>query len=189
MSITKSYLKSVLVAAVALAALLALVVPSAEAAFSDYGLESIEATESSTQAGAHPDVTIGFRLKTDPSSEPDFEGNLEPYARFKDAKVELPPGLIGDPHAVPTCTNEQFATFAMGGSGCPQDAQVGLTRIRQHLVVNLTEPIFNLEPPDQGVVARLGFYAGNIPYFINVTVRSGGDYGLTATIENPPSKE
>ncbi|HEX5592078.1 MAG TPA: hypothetical protein VFX35_01880 [Solirubrobacterales bacterium] len=53
--------------------------------------------------------------------------------------------------------------------------------------MDLTEPIYNLETPNSGTVARLGFYAATLPYFININVRSGTDYGLTATIENPPS--
>lgn len=161
-----------------------------EAAFSDYGLQSVSATTSTTQAGAHPDVTIDFNLKTDPASEPDTNGNRQPYARLRSVKVDLPPGLVGNPNAVPKCTVEQFASFNTGGEGCPQDTQVGITRIRQYkFFIALTEPIYNLETPGDETVARLGFYSATLPYFINVSVRSGSDYGLTATIENPPSAE
>jgi hypothetical protein len=186
---SKGYPSRALVLVLAVTLVLAWAVPLAEGAFSDYGLESVEATESTTQAGAHPDVTIDFNLKTDPASSPDTNGNREPYARLRSARTELPPGLIGNPHAVPTCTIEEFASFNTGGEGCPQDSQVGITRIRQHNLIDLTEPIYNLETPNSGAVARLGFYAATLPYFINIDVRSGTDYGLTATIENPPSSE
>src|SRR5215218_4857434 len=102
---------------------------SAQAAPSDFGLEAISAAEATTQAGAHPDVFIGFALKTDPSSPEDPPGVHNPYARLRDATFELPPGLIGNPNAVPPCTNAQFASFTVGGPGCPQDTQVGITRL------------------------------------------------------------
>jgi hypothetical protein len=170
------------------AVLFCAVASKADAAFSEYGLDSVSVTESTTQAGAHPDVTIDFNLKTDPASEPDSNGNRQPFARVRTVKVDMPPGVMGNPNAVPKCTVEQFASYNTGGEGCPLDTQVGITRIRQYnFFVDLTEPIFNMETPNEDTVARLGFYSATLPYFINVNVRS--DYGLTATIENPPSAE
>jgi hypothetical protein len=176
-----------------IAAVLALAMaaaPAAQAAFSDYGFASASASESSSQAGAHPDVSLAFELKTDPASETDPTGLKEPYARTKDLTVELPPGLIGNPNSVPQCTTPQFVTFTLGGQGCPQDSQVGVTFLHiYHFNGTLTEPIFNMETPSNDTVARLGFYAGTIPYFITAHVRSGSDYGLTATLQGLPAGE
>ena len=39
----------------------------AQADVSDFGIDSVSASLSTTQAGAHPDLTQGFDLKRDPS--------------------------------------------------------------------------------------------------------------------------
>jgi hypothetical protein len=162
----------------------------AQAAFSDYGLESASATESSSQAGAHPNVNIDFTLKTDPASELDPTGLHRPWARLRDLNVELPPGLIGNPNSVPKCSTPQFASFTIGGPGCPHDSQVGIIVVHLYNFFSpLTEPIFNMETPSNDTVARLGFYSGTAPFFITVHVRSGSDYGLTSTVEGPPAVE
>jgi hypothetical protein len=177
-------------ASTAAALVLAVVATPAQAAFSDYGFASASAAESSSQAGAHPDVSLTFELKTDPASETDPTGLKEPYARTKDLSVELPPGLIGNPNSVPQCTTQQFVTFTLGGEGCPQDSQIGVTFLHIYQFNGpLTEPIFNMEAPSNDTVARLGFYAGTIPYFITAHVRSGSDYGLTATLQGLPAGE
>src|SRR5262249_39218861 len=71
----------------------AVLAPSANADVSDYGLQSVSASETSSQAGAHPDLTIGFHVKLD--------ANNSPFAQTKEVKIELPPGLIGDPQGYP----------------------------------------------------------------------------------------
>src|SRR6478672_651866 len=160
----------------------ALCASPAEAAFSDYGIESVGSAISTTQAGAHPDFTVDFTLKTDPSTPPDPTGLHEPYARTRDLTVGLPPGLIGNPHAVAQCTAQQFAT-ALAGGGCPQDSQVGVAVVRIYSFgFPLTEPIYNMAPPSGEVVARLGLYAATSPVYIDVQVRSEGDYGLDSML-------
>jgi hypothetical protein len=157
-------------------------------AASEYGVESVSASESTTQAGGHPDFQFTFNLNTDPSSQELPPGVLEPFARIRSASFELPPGLIGSPGAVPKCSTSQFATFKFQGPGCPMATQVGITKLSVHgLKSVITEPIFNMETPSNGTVARLGFYSANSPFFVTIHVRSGTDYGLTATIEGPPA--
>jgi hypothetical protein len=176
-----------------LGALAALAVWSspAQADPSEYGIESASASLSTAQAGAHPDVSIQFGLKTNPASAPDPTGLLEPFARTKDVKVELPPGLIGNPNTVPTCSGVQFAT-AFSGGGCPIASQVGVVVVHLYgFNTPFTEAIYNMEAPGGDTVARLGFYAANIPNFISVDVRTEreSDYGLTASLENVDSSE
>jgi hypothetical protein len=178
---------------VAVAALMALAVLAGTAAAdpTEYDFESSEAGLSTAQAGAHPDVTLGFTLKTDPASEEQANGLHAPYARTKDISVELPPGVLGNPNAVSQCSMAQFESFAVRtGTGCSFGAQVGVV----HLLIysfesELVEPIYNMVPPNDQTVARLGFYAGVFPNFIDVRVRSGSDYGLTANIEGVPAAE
>ena len=49
----------------------------------------------------------------------------------------------------------------------------------------LTEPIFNLEPR-VGEPARFGFYVvlANSPVFLDTSVRTGSDYGVTVSVNN-----
>ncbi len=156
----------------------------AQADYSDYAVASAGASLSSTQAGAHTDLTTAFTLATDPTSETDSHGYKSPYARTKDLIVNLPPGLIGNPNSVPQCTAVQFST-AFSGGGCPNASQVGVVRfsLYQFNQAAFFEPVYNMAPPGPDTVARLGVYAASLPTFINISVRSEDDYGLTATLE------
>lgn len=160
----------------------------AHAAYSDYGLASVGASLSTSQAGTHPDFTTSFELKTDPASPADANGLHEPYARTRDIAVSLPPGLIGNPNAVGQCTTLQLTT-AFEEGGCPLDSQVGIAVIRLYNVHTLVEPVYNMEAPGGDSVARLGFLATTLPNYIDVGVRSESDYGLTATLEGIPANE
>jgi hypothetical protein len=146
-----------------------------------FGLESLQASLSTTQAGDHPDLTFGFAVKQDPASEPNVFGLKDAYAPTRDVRIELPPGLIGNPNllGVPQqCTTEEFLAEA-----CPNGSQVGVTSIAAYsLLLKFHEPIYMMQPPGGDVVARLGFIAGLYPTFIDVRVRSGGDFGLTSEL-------
>jgi hypothetical protein len=74
---------------------------------------SLTTSVSSNQAGAHADLTTGFMLNTDEL------GN--PVDQLKDVTVNLPSGIVGNPQAVPQCTDREFQNF-----DCPNDAQVGI---------------------------------------------------------------
>ena len=110
-----------------LAGLLALVVaalsygllmaPTASAACTGaettFGVCGFASSASSTQAGAHANFTEAFRLNTDQL------GN--PLGQLKNVTVTLPPGEIGNPQAIPQCTDNEFQDF-----NCPADSQVGI---------------------------------------------------------------
>jgi hypothetical protein len=173
-----------------LAAALMLAAVAARASGSEpekYGLESVGASLSTTQAGAHPDFSTFLELATDPATPADGDGDHKPYAPSRDIRVSLPPGLIGNPTAVATCSSLQFATALLnefaGEPGCPTASQVGLVSFKLYeLSLPVTEPIYNLESPGGEYVGRLGFWGYNVPIFINVRARSGDDYGLTAEL-------
>ena len=97
-------------ALVALAAL-------APAARADFGIESLTTTVSDTQAGGHPDFStlVTFNLLGDGS----------PDGRVKDLTVSTPPGLLGNPQAVPTCP----MAMLMSSNTCPPDTQIGTTTL------------------------------------------------------------
>ena len=139
------------------------------------------------QAGSHPyQLTTSFRL-----SGPEVGsqlGSLEELflgENLKDTRVELPPGLVGDPEATPRCSYE---TFIGGNYDCPADTAVGYETayVRNDSsnagtvgVIYTTNPIYNVVPPP-GVAAEFAFLVkGLVPVFLDVSVRTGGDYGLT----------
>jgi hypothetical protein len=169
------------IAAAALVALAACA-SSAPAAdeFDKYALESASVSLSTDQAGAHADLTTGFVLSRTPGGKP--------YAQTESVEVHLPPGMIGNPQAVPRCTVTQLGNIPEE-SECPIDSQVGVAEVRvlEPISGTFVEPLYNLEPPQgSDIVARLGFFAVQYPTFINVRV-DPVDYSLIASVEGAPS--
>ena len=150
---------------------------SADKDFSQYDIESVSASLSDTQAGAHADFTVGFELTATEEPKP------KPFAFTRDVLVSLPPGLIGNPQLFPRCTTAQFGELPTE-SHCPQDAQVGVTEVTLAGSINgtLIEPIYNMPSPGGDVVARFGFYAGPYPTLVNIRV-DPIDYSLDAAVE------
>jgi hypothetical protein len=105
-------------------------------------------------------------------------------AQPKDLEVALPPGLIGNPTAVPYCSEAQFEHN--GNETCPVATQVGGLYVYFY-GANMAEqyaPVYNIKPPP-GQPGELGFSVGgkaHIPLFFHV--RSDGDYGITTDISN-----
>ena len=129
-----------------------------------------------TQAGAHPDLTTTFEVSG---------GANGPDANFKDIEVDLPPGLVVDPSATPTCTQGQLGAV-YPDQGCPETAQVGRIDVQLNfsgVMVPLAAPIYNLVPPT-GVPARLGANIASVLVNFDGKVRSGGDYGITTVLRN-----
>jgi hypothetical protein len=151
-----------------------------------FGVESVDASLSTDQAGAHPDLSFSFDVSKDPESKPNIFGLKDSYATTRVVRFELPPGLIGDPNVlgVPQqCTVEELVSWNQPGGGCPNGSQVGLTKIYAYdLSATFTEPVYMMAPPEGEVIARLGFVAGIFATFVDFKVRSEGDYGLTAQI-------
>jgi hypothetical protein len=162
-----------LICALALAALAftCLLAPRAQAASSDYGIDSVSASRSTSEAGAHPDVVNRIVLKTDPSTG-------DPWAATRDLIVDLPEGLTGNPTAVPQCNSGDFRDL-----NCPFDSQVGLVKFRlSGTLGDITEPLYSLEPPggDGDVVARLAFWAYSVPAYVNLKVDPADHYRVSA---------
>ncbi|HEX5591810.1 MAG TPA: hypothetical protein VFX35_00515 [Solirubrobacterales bacterium] len=107
---------------------------------------------------------------------------------MEDVVVELPAGLYGNPNLTPRCTTGEFA-----GGNCRQDSQVGVSRIALHNFCEPTActlPVFNLVPVDpEREIARFGFAAPAFPVFIDVSVRTAGDYGVTAAVHSASGLE
>jgi hypothetical protein len=104
-------------------------------------------------------------------------------AHFKDVAVALPPGLIGNPTAVPTCSAEQLSTLdrnSLHSTGvlCPAESQVGVVRIIGGLAEgNQLMALYNMVAPP-GAATELGFNDLGVVVTLDAYVRSG-DSGIT----------
>ena len=164
--------------------------------FECFGLESVSASLASTdpavaanQAGAHPDFTFGFEIKQNPDSEPDENGLHDAYAPIRNARIELPPGLIGDPNILGLSQQCRAAELTLGE--CPRGSQIGVVRtdVFHFPKKEVIEPLYMMVPPEgSDVVARTGFAPGVVgaAVYTDLKVRSDGDFGLTAEIVDAP---
>ncbi len=136
-----------------------------------------------TQAGSHPyEFVSSFDLNTVSNGF-----NLRPVGgEPRNVTLNLPPGWIGNPTAVPRCTRQQFEEEA-----CSPSTQVGVDvgeALGGSLVAaRLAFPVYNLVPPP-GVPAQFGLELFGNEVLINAGLRSGGDYGISAHVNNVPQK-
>jgi len=157
-----------------------------------FGLESVEASLSTTQAGAHPDLTFSFEVKQDPESPPNVFGLHESFAPVRNVSFDLPPGLIGDPNVLgkgQLCTVAELISgrTTSEGAGCPNGSQIGTAFVSLYsLPVAFNTPVYMMQPPGGDVVARAGLAPGALIAFVDFKLRSEGDYGLTAEISDTP---
>jgi hypothetical protein len=123
-----------------------------------------------TQAGSHPyELTFEFNLTTKLEDE-----LLLNTGEARNIAVDLPPGLIGNPMAVPECSRQVLLN-----ESCPDDTQVGTLSAYFAEAASLQQfPIFNMVPPP-GEPAQLAFNLEGITTFLDTEVRSGTDYGIT----------
>lgn len=145
--------------------------------FDQFGIESVGASESSSKAGLHPDVRTEIVLNHELEEEEGILHESVP-AVAEDISLALPPGLVGNLNSVETCSTGQFGAFG----NCPWRSQIGIVKVQLTGRPFMTEPLFNLEPPHGDQVARFGFYAAVYPTFVDIKVRTGSDYGVTATV-------
>ena len=146
----------------------------------EFGIERLQATLTSPQAGAHADFNTNVEF-----NHYEVKGEEEASAAAEEVTITLPPGLLGNPAAVPTCSMGDFSSFGK----CPYASQVGVMKVRVGLPLNsfVLEPVFNIGlPHPEQEIARLGVVAHSFPVFIDVKLRTAGDYGVTATIHDPP---
>jgi hypothetical protein len=152
--------------------------------FSSGAIDSTLAPE--TQAGAHPaELVTTFSLGTVIDSRTGVEA---PGAPIKNVAVEIPPGMLGDPAAIPQCSQADMNGSNPGRqfAECPANTQVGYAEIKITFIGPpriFVSPIFNMAPP-RDVTAQFAFLIQAGITHINLGVRSNGDYGVTATSEN-----
>ncbi|MCL2770167.1 MAG: hypothetical protein FWD42_08695, partial [Solirubrobacterales bacterium] len=159
-------------------------------AFGAFGQEG----EEITQAGAHPyELTDTFRLNT--STHTFANGTTDqfaPDANAKDAITDLPPGLIGNPDATPSCNPYQVVK-----EDCSGAAQVGILRLytanpgeaAEDKLLNHQAPLYNVVPPE-GLAAQFDANIAKVgDVRIDARVRTGSDYGVTGEVLNSSADE
>lgn len=142
---------------------------------SAFGAESITAYtgeiiqangETETQAASHPYIfgnTVKFAAK----------GDGMPVEDLKNVVADLPPGLVGNPRLIPTCTEE---LLALPQVACPLASQVGTIVLETKSSPFERQPVFNMVAP-KGKVAQFGFVISGVLVHVNATVTAEGPEG------------
>jgi hypothetical protein len=145
------------------------------AAFGDTPITSFSALPSETQAGGHPDLGISFSVKNRLLQESE---NFCQCEDAKDTTIHFPAGFIGFPHATPQCSIADFAA-----NTCPIDSQVGMANVKVTGLPSFNQAVYNLIPPPTRA-GLLGFkiLGAGPPQFEVLSGRTGGDFGLDATV-------
>jgi hypothetical protein len=145
-----------------------------------------------TQAGARGDGSASFAYARNAAGVVD--GSLD------NIYVDLPPGFVGNPGALPKCSGAQFNSRPLR---CPPETQVGILHLEIYgaLFNNFTNldalrlsediyPIYNIEPR-RGNAAELGFGYASGERATNVRlvakVRTNGDFGVTTFAGQVPA--
>jgi uncharacterized repeat protein (TIGR01451 family) len=137
-----------------------------------------------TQAGSHPyEATFSFDLPTLVQNT-GFPELRAAGGEVRNLVVDLPPGLVGNPNAVPQCTRQQLDAIR-----CPNASQIGSAMIFFGGGSDQEMPrVYNMVPPP-GVPAEFGFLSvEGINSYLDNSVRSGSDYGITTEIDNTPTR-
>lgn len=152
-----------------------------------------------TQAGSHPFQVTGAFVFDQGAEKGKISGkpSVLPAGLPKDIETLLPPGLIGDPTPLATCSMPQFTRLKEGAENpeeneCPAQSAVGMAAVTVEepgLVgyIAITVPVFNLEPA-YGEPARFGFAVpiARSTITLDTALRSGPgeDYGVTVSSLN-----
>jgi hypothetical protein len=168
-------------------------VPPAGAAF---GLKNLDQTftnfdgSPAMQAGSHPPLTT---VRLDVNTEPGPESVEIPSGALKNLTIEMPPGLVGDPSAVPTCSSATFyESVNVTGKPCPNDTVVGFTELEigggAEPPQPILSPVYNLEPI-LGEPLRLGLIALVVPIAIDFKLKQSAPYNAIGSITNASQVE
>ena len=126
-----------------------------------------------TQAGSHPySLGLQFAFKTD---GPSTDGGA-----LRDLIVDLPPGLVGNPLALPACGREAFEAET-----CKPSTQVGVLETILAGIGLANGPVYNLVPPP-GVAAQIGFSSLGFTLLGSAGLRSEEGYGVRVSNPNLP---
>ncbi len=154
-----------------------------------FGLTDLEAWSGSVdgtldmQAGSHPnELTFAFSAN---AVLEDGEDSVPTGGEIHFIDGNLPPGIVGDPTAVPQCTRAQFDDETNGEKNeCPLGSWIGeeFATISGFDVFHVR--VYNMVPP-AGVAAQFAFNFNGVATFLDARVRSGGDSAITEHAQVP----
>lgn len=122
-------------------------------------------------AGTHP-YQMSLHLGLNEVSTP---GGDYPDGDLRSLTIELPPGLMLNPSAVPACAPSVFNTprstpfeSSRAGENCPQETQVGTVELKTNAEGGQVRRfgVFSIQSP-HGVAMRLGFSPYGAPIVID----------------------
>ena len=131
-----------------------------------------------TQAGSHPyEATFSLDMNTLADGHP-VDGSV------RNLEVTLPPGLVGDPNAVPQCTRQQ-----LDAESCPAVTQIGIIQVGLEGDPKPDDysrfPVYNMVPPP-GVPDEMAFSIIGKHAFFDAGVSNGGGDPITDHVDNIP---
>jgi hypothetical protein len=142
-----------------------------------------------TQAGGHPwGLTTALEFASE-EVETEEKGvihkELIPTRDAKDVVVGLPPGLLGDPMAVPRCPLSRILSFSK--EQCPDNTQIGVFRVQWEGGKEALGPIVNVAP-EAGQSAEFAFEPeGKVPFLLTAhLVHNENGYGFTVASNGVP---
>jgi hypothetical protein len=137
-----------------------------------FGISDFAATWSGTQAGANVNLTTGFTFNQVVSS-----GEIVPAVDAKEVALNLPPGFVTNPTAVPRCSVSEAEEDT-----CPASAAVGVAFTSSRSGVGgapapYSSLVYNTVP-SRGEPGALALTLPSGPVRLGLRIRSDGDYGL-----------
>ncbi len=150
-----------------------------------------------TQAGGHPaQLSTEFNFETfsapatipgntNPLEAPATQQSTAPLRDPMHVSGELPPGLLANPQAVPTCSLADW--YAQACEAAKVDVGVACLRLEFNTLPACHQivPVYNLQPNGSNP-GELGIPYGGTPLaIITAGLRTGSDYGISATSIDP----
>jgi hypothetical protein len=140
------------------------------------------------QAAGHPEaLAVSFDLPTVGTGVSAQRG-IVTVGDVRNIVTQLPPGLIGDPQAVPQCDLALYANHE-----CPLKTVVGWVGTRNGSNpesylggLGVIDPLFNLRSSSQSP-GQLGFFVNGVPVILSASLRSGSDYGIDIASSGIPT--
>jgi hypothetical protein len=157
--------------------------------------------EPDRRAGDHPfEQRVNFELNQRSGVGDDGTRYVTANGLVRSVEATLPRGMIGNPQAVPQCSQVAFVGRTFGRSHCPADTQVGYVSTRvlfgtlfhgdggQGIRFSSTKvpyvPLYNLAPP-KGTPVDLAFdVAGVVQAHIYATLDPSRNYAIKAMTPN-----
>jgi hypothetical protein len=141
-----------------------------------------------TQAGGHPwGLTVVDEFTSEELAVKDggtIKHIIVPTEDPKDIVTDLPPGLLGDPMAVPSCP----LTVVLNEANCSPSTQVGVYRVRWFDGKELMAPIVNVTPErGQSAEFALENEAKVSAVLTGHLIRTAEGYGFSVTSSGIPT--